>query len=44
MKEDGTMARVPDLITIAEQFNLKMITIKDLITFRSKLEKSHIQK
>lgn len=44
MKEDGTMARVPDLITIAEQFNLKMITIKDLITFRSKTEESYIKK
>lgn len=34
MKEDGTMARVPDLQEIAEKFNLKMITIKDLIAFR----------
>lgn len=36
MNEDGTMARVPDLIKIKEQFNLKMITIKDLIDYRKK--------
>lgn len=34
MKDDGTMARVPDLQKIAEKFNLKMITIKDLIEYR----------
>ncbi|UII54424.1 bifunctional 3,4-dihydroxy-2-butanone-4-phosphate synthase/GTP cyclohydrolase II [Cytobacillus spongiae] len=34
MNEDGTMARVPDLKKIAERFQLKMITIKDLIEFR----------
>ncbi len=36
MKEDGAMARVPDLIKLAKKFNLKMITIKDLIAFRNK--------
>jgi len=36
MKEDGTMARVADLAVIAEQFDLKMITIKDLISYRRK--------
>jgi 3,4-dihydroxy 2-butanone 4-phosphate synthase / GTP cyclohydrolase II len=34
LKADGTMARVPDLLQIAAQFNLKMITIQDLIQFR----------
>ena len=34
MNEDGTMARVPDLIKVAERFNLKMITIKHLIEYR----------
>ncbi len=34
MNEDGSMARVPDLIQVAEKFNLKMITIKDLIEYR----------
>ncbi|PNB52892.1 bifunctional 3,4-dihydroxy-2-butanone-4-phosphate synthase/GTP cyclohydrolase II, partial [Pseudomonas sp. GW456-E7] len=31
MNEDGTMARVPELIEIAKKHQLKMITIKDLI-------------
>src|SRR5699024_5709206 len=34
MKDDGTMARRPDLERFAEQFDLKMITIDDLITYR----------
>lgn len=34
INEDGTMARVPDLLEIAKQFNLKMITIEDLIAYR----------
>ncbi|SFA48043.1 3,4-dihydroxy-2-butanone 4-phosphate synthase /GTP cyclohydrolase II [Parageobacillus thermantarcticus] len=39
IKEDGTMARVPDLRKIADEFDLKMITIKDLIQYRSRKEK-----
>ena len=38
MNEDGTMARLPDLIEIAAKFDLKIISIKDLITFRLKSE------
>jgi 3,4-dihydroxy 2-butanone 4-phosphate synthase/GTP cyclohydrolase II len=34
MNEDGTMARLPELINIANRFNMKIITIKDLIEFR----------
>lgn len=34
MNEDGTMARVPELIKLAEKFDLKMITIQDLIQYR----------
>lgn len=34
MKEDGEMARLPDLIKIAEQHQLKIISIKDLIAYR----------
>jgi 3,4-dihydroxy 2-butanone 4-phosphate synthase / GTP cyclohydrolase II len=34
LNDDGTMARVPDLISIADKFNLKIITIKDLIEYR----------
>src|SRR5699024_4897762 len=39
IKEDGTMARVPDLKRKAEQFDLKLITIKDLIRYRKRQEK-----
>mgnify|MGYP000861693748 CR=1 FL=1 len=34
MNEDGTMARLPDLMKIAAKFDLKIITIKDLISYR----------
>ena len=34
MKEDGTMARLPDLVKIAENHNLTIVTIKDLIAYR----------
>ncbi|MBN8694272.1 MAG: bifunctional 3,4-dihydroxy-2-butanone-4-phosphate synthase/GTP cyclohydrolase II [Bacteroidetes bacterium] len=34
MNEDGTMARLPDLVKIAAKFDLKIITIKDLISYR----------
>lgn len=34
MNDDGTMARVPDLIEFAKQHQLKVITIKDLIQYR----------
>jgi len=34
MNEDGSMARLPDLIKIAEKFKIKLISIKDLITYR----------
>ena len=34
MNDDGTMARLPDLQKIASQFDLKIITIKDLIKYR----------
>jgi 3,4-dihydroxy 2-butanone 4-phosphate synthase/GTP cyclohydrolase II len=38
MNEDGSMARLPHLLEIAEKFNLKLITIKDLIAYRLKSE------
>ena len=34
MNEDGTMARLPDLIHVKERFGMKLITIKDLIAWR----------
>jgi len=39
MNDDGTMARVPELFKIAKRFGLKIITIKDLISYRLKREK-----
>jgi len=39
MDEDGTMARLPRLMKIAEEFNLKIITIADLIEYRRRTEK-----
>ncbi len=38
MNDDGTMARLPELLGIAEEFNLKIVTIKDLIAYRLKQE------
>lgn len=38
MNEDGTMARMPELVALAEQFDMKIITIKDLIAYRLKQE------
>lgn len=38
MNEDGTMARLPELIEIARKFDLKLITIKDLIAYRLQTE------
>ena len=34
MNEDGTMARMPQLIEVARKFGIKIITIKDLIAYR----------
>ena len=38
LNEDGSMARTPELHEIAKRFNLKFITIKDLIEYRIKNE------
>ena len=38
MNEDGTMARLPQLVEIAKEHNLKIISIKDLIEYRLKQE------
>ncbi|MDW8095533.1 MAG: bifunctional 3,4-dihydroxy-2-butanone-4-phosphate synthase/GTP cyclohydrolase II [Aquificaceae bacterium] len=39
MKDDGTMARLPDLMEFAKKFNLKIITIADLIRYRLRRER-----
>ena len=38
MNEDGSMARLPQLLEIAAKFELKIISIKDLIEYRLKTE------
>lgn len=38
MNEDGTMARLPDLVKVAERFKLKLVSIKDLIAYRLRTE------
>jgi len=39
MNEDGTMARLPQLEKVAQRFNLKIITVADLIKYRRRTEK-----
>ncbi|AFL98086.1 3,4-dihydroxy-2-butanone-4-phosphate synthase [Ornithobacterium rhinotracheale] len=43
LNEDGTMARLPQLMKVAEKFDLKIVSIQDLIAYRLKNE-SLIQK
>ncbi|NNF57099.1 MAG: bifunctional 3,4-dihydroxy-2-butanone-4-phosphate synthase/GTP cyclohydrolase II [Rhodothermaceae bacterium] len=38
MNDDGSMARVPDLRRLADEFDLKLITIKDLVAYRMRNE------
>ena len=38
MNDDGTMARVHDLRRIADEFDMKLVTIKDLIAYRMRTE------
>jgi len=38
ISEDGSMARLPELMTIAKKFDLKIISIKDLIEYRLQQE------
>lgn len=38
MHDDGEMARLPELIKLSEKFDMKLVTIKDLIAYRMKHE------
>ncbi|MBI5640560.1 MAG: bifunctional 3,4-dihydroxy-2-butanone-4-phosphate synthase/GTP cyclohydrolase II [Nitrospirae bacterium] len=38
MNDDGTMARVPELLEFSRKHNLKIVTIKDLIKYRTRAE------
>ena len=39
MNDDGTMARLPDLVAFAQRHNLKLGTIADLIAYRRRTER-----
>jgi len=39
MSDDGTMARVPELLEFSKKHNLKIVTIKDLISYRIRTER-----
>lgn len=39
LNEDGTMARLPELIEIAKKFDLKIIAIEDLVAYRMRTER-----
>lgn len=39
MKDDGTMARMPDLEAFAKEHDLKIATIKDLVAYRTRMDK-----
>ena len=39
MNDDGTMARLPELVKFSKKFNLKIVSIADLIKYRRKKEK-----
>jgi 3,4-dihydroxy 2-butanone 4-phosphate synthase / GTP cyclohydrolase II len=39
MKDDGTMARVPDLVAFCERHDLRLVTVADLIQYRRRTEK-----
>ena len=38
INEDGTMARLPDLVEVAKLYDMKLISIRDLIAYRLKQE------
>lgn len=39
LNEDGSMARIPDLLKVAARFDLKIISIKDLVAYRMQKER-----
>jgi 3,4-dihydroxy 2-butanone 4-phosphate synthase/GTP cyclohydrolase II len=44
LNEDGTMARLPELIKVAEKFDLKIISIDDLVSYRMENDSLIIKK
>ncbi|MBB3696439.1 bifunctional 3,4-dihydroxy-2-butanone-4-phosphate synthase/GTP cyclohydrolase II [Flammeovirga yaeyamensis] len=43
INDDGTMARLPDLVEVAKKFDLKLISIEDLIQYRLDLEDTLVE-
>ena len=44
MNEDGTMARLPQLVKVAKKFNLKLVSIEDLVAYRMQHDSLIIKK
>ena len=44
MNEDGTMARLPQLLEVAKKFNLKIVSIEDLVSYRMQHDSLIVQK
>lgn len=44
MNEDGTMARLPQLVEVAKQHNLKLVSIEDLVAYRMKHDSLIVKK
>ena len=44
MNEDGSMARLPELIKVAKKFNLKLVSIEDLVAYRMQHDSLIIKK
>ena len=44
MNEDGTMARLPELVAVAKKFDLKLVSIEDLVAYRMQHDSLIIKK
>ena len=44
MNEDGSMARLPELVEVAKKFNLKLVSIEDLVAYRMQHDSLIIKK
>ncbi|WP_395061924.1 3,4-dihydroxy-2-butanone-4-phosphate synthase [Flavobacterium sp.] len=44
MNEDGTMARLPELVKVAKRFDLKLVSIEDLVAYRMKHDSLIVKK
>jgi 3,4-dihydroxy 2-butanone 4-phosphate synthase / GTP cyclohydrolase II len=44
MNQDGTMARLPELVKVAEKFDLKLVSIEDLVAYRMKHDSLIVKK